>query len=665
MKLFPSLSALWMNGPTRSGVWITVVAALSALLAIVSVQLFAPLQNLEKKLADIRVAALAVPQSPSDQIIVIALDEETVSQFAYRSPIDREFIANLITRIDTAGAKAIGVDVLIDQASDSAKDDRLYSAIRAVRTPLHFSFTSDSAFVTEPQLDYMRSFIPADMRMESRLLSDPFDGLVRRINPGGFVADGKIIYDDDHPPSFAAVMASYLDAPLPRRTREIAWRPLPSDGAEPIPVISANYVSYLPPEMFAGKVVLIGAVLSMTDRHPTPLSIIDDGDRGLMPGVLIQAHAIDSLVSGAPEPVSPPLLTLLLVGAFTALGVLISQLRKGLLFNVALSLISLAGYWVIAIAGYGYGIGMLPILMPSIAMLLSVWMMDLVIGRGERMQRQFIQSTFSRYVSPAVVDRIAADPNAAAISGEKRLATFLFTDVADFTTMSELLTPEDLSDVLNSYLDGACEIILRQGGTIDKFIGDAIMAIFNAPLDQPDHAAAAVRSALELDAYAERYRKECNARGIPIGVTRIGVHAGPAVVGNFGSSQRMDFTALGDTVNTAARTEGINKYFGTRICCTQSVVDQAPNQAFRTIGHFALKGKAEYTTLYTPLPAEHDEDAEEAYREAFALLEQHDEAARPRFAELHQEYPDDPLISYHHQRLKDGEVSARIKMGAK
>lgn len=400
MKLFPSLSALWMNGPTRSGVWITVVAALSALLAIVSVQLFAPLQNLEKKLADIRVAALAVPQSPSDQIIVIALDEETVSQFAYRSPIDREFIANLITRIDTAGAKAIGVDVLIDQASDSAKDDRLYSAIRAARTPLHFSFTSDSAFVTEPQLDYMRSFIPADMRMESRLLSDPFDGLVRRINPGGFVADGKIIYDDDHPPSFAAVMASYLDAPLPRRTREIAWRPLPSDGAEPIPVISANYVSYLPPEMFAGKVVLIGAVLSMTDRHPTPLSIIDDGDRGLMPGVLIQAHAIDSLVSGAPEPVSPPLLTLLLVAAFTALGVLISQLRKGLLFNVALSLISLAGYWVIAIVGYGYGIGMLPILMPSIAMLLSVWMMDLVIGRGERMQRQFIQSTFSRCEPP-------------------------------------------------------------------------------------------------------------------------------------------------------------------------------------------------------------------------------------------------------------------------
>lgn len=665
MNAFAAIAKLRLKRPSRSGLWITLVAVLSALIAIFSVQLLAPLNNLEKKLADIRVAALEVPKPPSDQIIVVALDEDTLAQFSYRSPIDRAFIASLIERIDTAGAKAIGVDVLIDQASDPAKDEQLYSVIRASKTPLHFSFTSDSAFVTEPQLEYMRSFVPPDKRMESRLLSDPFDGLVRRINPGGIVAGDNVIYDDDHPPSFAAVMARYLGAPQPRTPREIAWRPLSTEGEDPIPVISANYVPILPPEIFAGKVVLIGAVLSITDRHPTPLTIIDDGDRGLMPGVLIQAHAIDSLASGAPEPVSPPLQTMLMVALFTALGVIISQLRRGLLFNVTLSVIILAGYWAIAIVGYGSGIGMLPILMPSFALLLSVWMMDLVIGRAERMQRQFIQSTFSRYVSPAVVERIAADPSAAAISGEKREATFLFTDVADFTTMSELLPAEDLSDVLNQYLDGACEIILREGGMIDKFIGDAIMAIFNAPIEQPDHAAAAIRSALELDAYSEQYRQECNAKGIPFGVTRIGIHAGPAVVGNFGSSQRMDFTALGDTVNTAARTEGINKYFGTRICCTQSVVDQAKDRAFRTIGHFALKGKSEYTTLYTPLATDHDVEAENEYNAAFALLEQNDPKATERFADLYRKYPIDPLINYHLQRLQAGEFSARIKMGAK
>jgi adenylate cyclase len=665
MKALDFLKRFSTKGPNRSGVWITVVAVLSALIAICTVQFLAPINNLEKKLADIRLAALELPKPPSDQIIVVAIDEETLAQFSYRSPIDREFIANLIEKIDAGNPKAIAVDVLIDQASEPAKDSRLYSVIRNTKAPLHFSFTADSAFVTDAQLEYMQAFVPPENRMESKLLSDPFDGLIRRISTGGIKVGNKVQYDEDNPASFAAVMATYLDAPLLKGPREISWRPLSEDGEEPIPIISANYMSYLPPEMFSGKVVLIGAVLSITDRHPTPLSIIDDGYRGLMPGVLIQAHAIDSLVSGAREPVSPPFLTVLLVAALTALGVLISQLRKGLLFNVALSLIAIAAYWVFAIVGYGYGIGMLPILMPSLALLLSVWMMDLVIGRGERMQRQFIQSTFSRYVSPAVVERIAADPSAAAISGEKRIATFLFTDVADFTSMSEALPPEELSDVLNQYLDGACEIILRHGGTIDKFIGDAIMAIFNAPIEQSDHAAAAIRAALELDAYAEGYRLECNAKGIPLGVTRIGIHSGPAIVGNFGSSQRMDFTALGDTVNTAARTEGINKYFGTRICCTKSVVDEAPDQAFRTIGHFALKGKVDYTTLYTPLPAEYDVAAEEEYSAAFARMEQQDQSASERFLALHQQYPDDPLINYHNQRLQNGEVSARIKMGSK
>lgn len=665
MKVITAISKVWLKQPGRSALWITVVAVFSAMIAVLAVQFLAPINNLEKKLADVRVAALSVPKPPSDQIIVVALDEDTLSQFSYRSPIDRAFIASLIERIDSAGAKAIGVDVLIDQASDLAKDERLYSVVRAVKTPLHFSFTSDRAFVTEPQLEYMRSFVPPEKRMESRLLSDPFDGLVRRVNPGGIVSGDHIIYDDDHPPSFAAVMAGYLDAPQLRAPREIAWRPLSADGEDPFPVISANYVPVLPPEIFAGKIVLIGAVLSITDRHPTPLSIIDDADRGLMPGVLIQAHAIDSLASRAPEPVSPAQQTMLMVALFTALGVIISQLRKGLFFNVTLSLFALAGYWGIAIVGYGYGIGMLPILSPTFALLLSVWMMDLIIGRAERLQRQFIQSTFSRYVSPAVVERIAADPSAAAISGEKREATFLFTDVADFTTMSELLSAEELSDVLNRYLNGACEIILREGGMIDKFIGDAIMAIFNAPIEQPDHAAAAIRTALELDAYAERYRQECNAKGIPFGVTRIGIHAGPAVIGNFGSSQRMDFTALGDTVNTAARTEGINKYFGTRICCTQSVVDQAKDRSFRTIGHFALKGKAEFTTLHTPLPIDYDVDAEKEYHAAFALLEQNDIKATERFSDLSRKHPDDPLIIYHLQRLQAGEVSAFIKMGSK
>ncbi|NBS94299.1 MAG: adenylate/guanylate cyclase domain-containing protein, partial [Betaproteobacteria bacterium] len=196
----------------------------------------------------------------------------------------------------------------------------------------------------------------------------------------------------------------------------------------------------------------------------------------------------------------------------------------------------------------------------TLGLALSLWMMDTLIGGAERKQRQFVQGAFSRYVSPDVVNQLVENPEALAVKGDRRELSFIFTDVAGFTTLSEGLSAEKLSETLNAYLDGACQIILESKGTIDKFIGDAIMTIFNAPIPQDDHAERAVRCALAIDAYAEDFRKRYNAEGIPIGVTRIGIHSGPAVIGNFGSQQRMDFTALGDTVNTAARTEGVNKY---------------------------------------------------------------------------------------------------------
>jgi class 3 adenylate cyclase len=145
------------------------------------------------------------------------------------------------------------------------------------------------------------------------------------------------------------------------------------------------------------------------------------------------------------------------------------------------------------------------------------------------------------------------------------------------------------------------------------------MAIFNAPIRQPDHAERAVRCALELDAYAEKFRKDCNSRDIPIGVTRIGVHTGYAVIGNFGSHARMDFTALGDTVNTAARTEGVNKYFGTRICCTSDTVDLCPDLHFRQIGDIVLKGKTTASALYNPIAENDDPKLIQEYDKAYKV----------------------------------------------
>lgn len=641
------------------------IAIFASILAVCAVRYFAPLSSLENKVADIRVAAMQRPMPASKDVVVVAINEETLSAFSYRSPIDREFLAGLIEQLSAKGAKVIGVDVILDQPTEPAKDARLKAVLDTVQTPVFVSYTSAPNIVNAEQLAFLNAFVRPSQRAEANLLSDPFDGLVRRINPGGEMKAGRLVDTDQHPAGFVRKAVSLVGEVAPKSPLEIAWRPQPDAESPAFPSFPAHYVSLLPDEFFQGKIVLIGAALSLTDRHRTPLSIIDDGDQGNMPGVFIQAHGISQVLEKRAPPRMPLRAAIALAALFAALGVVVSLFKRGIVFNVGVGILLVGSYWAGAIVGFGYGLPMVPLMSPTIAFALSIWMMDVFIGRAERKQREFVQGTFSRYVSPAVVDQIVRDPSSATISGERQEATFIFTDIAGFTTTSEQMGAEQLSDVLNEYLDGACEIILRHEGTIDKFIGDAIMAIFNAPIRQIDHAERAVRCALELDAYAEAFRKERNSRDIPIGVTRIGVHTGQAVIGNFGSQSRMDFTALGDTVNTAARTESVNKYFGTRICCTADVVQRCPSLAFRQIGDIVLKGKTTATALYSPVAETDDPELIMQYDKAYALLAVEDTAAKPAFAALGQAFPADPIVQFHIERLAHNALSARVVMDDK
>ena len=654
-----------MNKATRQVLAAIAIAFAATFLSGSSVHFIAPLANLETKLADIRVAAMQPAMPPSSDVVVIAIDEATLAAFSYRSPVDRGLIADLIEQLEDKGAAAIGVDIIVDQPTEATKDERLRKVILSTRTPLAFSFSSAPNVVNAEQLAYMEAFVPEDKRAEANLLTDPFDGLVRRINPGGTVLNGRRVDTPQHPAGFVRKLAGMRGIKAPLVPVDIAWRAQPDAENTPFPTYSATYLQFLPPELIKGKIVLIGAVLSITDRHRTPLSIIDDGDRGNMPGVMVQAHGITQMLEGRRPPTVPVSWTIGLLALFALIGTVLSLLRMGIVFNVGISVVITIVYWVGAILGFGKGLPMLPLFGPTLSLFLALWMMDLIIGRGERKQREFIQNTFSRYVSPAVVDQLIADPSSVQVSGSKRDATFIFTDIAGFTTLSEKLEAEELSEVLNEYLDGACEIILKYTGTIDKFIGDAIMAIFNAPIPQADHAERGIRCALELDAYAEAFRKDCNARDIPLGVTRIGIHSGLSIIGNFGSKSRMDFTALGDTVNTAARTEGVNKYFGTRVCCTQQVVDQCPDLEFRPIGDIVLKGKVEATRLYTPVAATDAPELIAGYRMAYALLEASDPNAVDCLASLSKDFPEDPVIRFHQDRIALGLLSSRVVMDDK
>ena len=657
-----------MSKVMRQAISVTAIALAAALVAYFSVHYVSLLTNLEYKASDIRIAAMAPPAEPSKDVVVVALDEATLTAFAYRSPVDRSFLADLITQLSAKGAKVIGVDVIVDQPTEPEKDAKLKQVIDSTTTPMFFSYSSAPNIVTEEQLAYLDAFIPPSKRAEANLLTDPFDQSVRKINPGGErTPSGQRIDTPHHPAGFVRKTLELYGRQAPKEAIEIAWRSKPDAETPPFPTFSAAVVPFLPESFFKGKIVLIGAIVSMTDRHRTPLAVIDDGDQGNMPGIYVQAHGVTQILEGRTPPHMDVLPTALIVLTAAALGVLLSLLKRGILFNVAVGALLIAAYWAGAVVGYGYGLPMLPLVSPTIAFAFSIWMMDVFIGRGERKQREFVQGTFSRYVSPAVVNQLVADPSSVSISGTRREATFIFTDVAGFTTLSEQLTSEALSDTLNEYLDGACDIILKYQGTIDKFIGDAIMAIFNAPIPQPDHPERAIKCALELDAYAEAFRIARNAADIPIGITRIGIHTGEATIGNFGSQSRMDFTALGDTVNTAARTEGVNKYFGTRICATEQTVARCPSLKFRPVGDIVLKGKLTATGLYCPVADDAPAALIDGYNAAYEILHDHDDnpAAVDAFKALGAEFPDDPLIKFHLKRMSQNIVSARVVMDDK
>jgi class 3 adenylate cyclase/CHASE2 domain-containing sensor protein len=629
------------------------VAFVACLLATLAVQYLSFMANLENVARDIRVAAFSAPMPQSKDIVIAAINEETLAQFPYRSPVDREFLANLITSLDAKGARAIGVDVLFDQPTEDAKDELLKRVIRQTKAPLFVSYTNSARLVTQDQLAYMNDFVPANRRAAANLATDPFDGTVRWIFPGQT--------DPEMPLGFARKAVSSIGMQTPARQVEIAWRPKPDARTPPFPIYPSQAVPYLPDEWFKGRIVLIGEDVPSIDRHRTPMAVVSDDEDGMMPGVIVQAHAISQLLdgrnAGRVAPAAGVAITLLLALIGTWLGLL----KHGVAFNLAAGTVILALYWAYAMFGYSHGVPLIPLVAPTLAFAISLWLMDVIIGRAERKQRVFIQGAFSRYVSPAVVDQLVNDPRALSISGSRREVTFIFTDIVSFTTFSEELSSETVSEVLNAYLDGACAILLRSQGTIDKFIGDAIMAMFNAPITQEDHAERAVRCALELDVYAEKFRIAQNEAGIPIGATRIGVHTGSATIGNFGSSSRTEFSALGDAVNIASRCQGVNKYFGTRVCVTQDTVDQCPNVRFRKIGDALLKGKKQFVGLYSPISvAEEATSLPREYEEAYSMLEAGDAKARRAFLDLRKKYPDDAIIAFHCHRIEAGKVSPQI-----
>ena len=284
-------------------------------------------------------------------------------------------------------------------------------------------------------------------------------------------------------------------------------------------------------------------------------------------------------------------------------------------------------------------------------------------ARRRQAEAERAHASLSRYFSPQIATRLAADCEGDGMEVQWRDVATIFTDITGFTSLVETADPEVLSDLLNEYVAGMTEVVFAHEGTVAKVIGDGIQVLFNAPGDQPDYATRAVACAHELDSWAEQFRERWKVKGVSFGITRIGIHAGPALVGNFGGSRFFDYTAYGDTINIASRLEAANKFLGTRICVSANVAEGAQNFQGRPVGDLVLRGRSEPLRAYEPLATEmFKAPAITQYSEAFAKLEAGDATAMPAFAALVGLHADDPLAGFHLKRLLNGAKGVRMQL---
>jgi adenylate cyclase len=405
-----------------------------------------------------------------------------------------------------------------------------------------------------------------------------------------------------------------------------------------------------------GRIVLVGTgATGLNDLRPTPLNPFE-------PGVNLHARAIEQMLAGR-FVARPAVLAGVEMAAAALAGILISLLVAwlGLRLSVAITMATMAGTAMAPLPLFtSHGLLVDPSLL---VIVVAVTFVAAMIARYLVSERDGLRlrAAFNHYLSPDLVAALARDPNRLRLGGESREMTFVFTDLEGFTALMETLPPEKIVSLLNAYIDGLSQIAMDHGGTIDKIVGDALHVMFNAPLDQPDHAERAVRCATAMDAFATGFAAERQAEGLAFGVTRIGVNTGRTVVGNFGGSRRFDYTAHGDAINTAARLETANKSLGTRICIARATVDQTSGIAFNPVGTLMLKGKAQGIEAFTPCIDDGGQPTwDAAYRDAFARMLSGDASGAQAMLSLHEAYPANPIIALHARRIRAGETSVQM-----
>lgn len=571
----------------------------------------------ERAFYDLQVATMAPRRDQDDRIVQIVYTDETLAATGKRSPLDRAILAKAIKRIDSFKPKAIGIDILIDQPQP--EDPEIIAAFKTVKTPTFIAYAPSD--VAEDKIlpwqqeyieNFQKSLAPGNVNLGNIILEPDDDNVLRswpKVRSGQ--TERLFVAMLNNPKGPFKNYGGAINFVSPAIVERPVFSSIPIDTIAEDALFESPEASELFRQQIEGKYVLIGGHIQDIDLFETPL-----GGKQIW-GVEIFAHMIAQQLDGrVPMPVPD---WLIWTSAITAvvLATITATLNLRGAFSGMLILVQFGA--MIALPFYLQGNLVDTHYLPSVGWILGWLLAFTAVGAAARAlgaeQRQFAQGALGKYLPPAIAAEILRNPESLTLQGEKREIFVVFTDLEGFTKLSHAIEPEMVALLLNRYLDMLSNVVLEYGGTIDKFIGDAIVAFWGAPISRPDDGERAAKAAWALYEAGEEFRKNV-PEGVPkIGVTRVGFHHGEAIVGNFGGEGRFQYTALGDSMNTAARLEAANKQTKSKVLASQEAIELAGVDWFRPLGRIVLRGRSTPLQVFEPVP-----DMDAAERKRFATL---------------------------------------------
>jgi len=572
-----------------------------------------PIEQMEYSTRDL-LMRLRGKETPSDDIVIVAIDDDSFSWTGYQWPWPRSYLAEIVDQVNAGGGKVIGVDIFLSEpdpkdGNDQILADSLGQSNLAVNV-LQILKKGDAQFssftLVQPLSPYRDILdgtgITSFVRDEDAIIRSmqAFDSYNGDLYYHWAFEVARLYLGVDAPSSPTDTSLQFNGQTVPLNAGQLLVNFTGPAGS--YPTYSAYSVALgdvleQDPDAFRGKIVLIGATtVTLQDIYPTPFSTQIPTS-----GVEIVASTIDTLINGKYITQTSTWMMLLVTILAALLAYLISFSKRPSL-TVTLLLAGMAGYLVTAFVIFIRQRYVLPVVVPQVMLFLGVVLPTLEQAVSQELEKRRVRSLFSRFISPEMVDQMMATQDLSSLNKRSDIS-IIFSDIRGFTTLSEKLTPEEVVALLNPYLEAMSKVIYKHNGTVDKYEGDAIMAFFGEPVPFKDHAVRAMRASLDmrkaLTELKDKWAREGRPSKIEMG---IGINSGEVFVGMVGSEQRINYTVIGDNANLASRLQDLTKTYDWPILISESTYQQVKDEFDCEFADaVTVKGKTKAVNVYKVL----------------------------------------------------------------